>query len=271
MMKIEIDKMLIVYSKKDEVGTCIAKQLIQITDFSSSTVLLGMEYPYSKGMKSALIALDDELVNADYLDKIAAERILFLSRHSSEKNIPAYTVHATGNWSDKALLGGKPHMLSISDPMLMCTLLNAIAKRNTDGTMQVTYEATHHGPLLNTPSTFVEIEKNSFNEERCDVVAHAIIDAFKDSSLCKGKEVAVGIGGMHYSQKFTSVALSGKYAFSHIMPKYYVDEFEMVRYAFERSIPKASTAIIEWKSINSIKRKIILDEIEKIGANYEKV
>jgi len=264
-------KMLIAYSKSDEVGSCIASHLTKIVDFNAKIELINTTFPYSDDIKAALIELNGELVNAEYLDGIGMGTILFLSKHSSAKNVPAYTVHATGNWSGEALLGGKPRALSVSDPMLMCALLHSISKRNKDSAMQVTYEATHHGPLLDTPSVFVEIEKNSFNDERCMLVARSIVDAIKNSSLCKDMPIAIGIGGTHYSARFTSIALSGKYAFSHIMPKYYVDEIAMAKHAIERSVPKASLAVIEWKSINSAKREIILRELEKSGIPYERV
>jgi len=260
----------IVYSELDSVSVGIGNALIGIGEFEKSAAFgkLPDALHFTSGSVGAdMIAVRTPLIEAEYLDRINADVLVFLSRHSSEKGVPSFTVHATGNWSGEAKLGGKPGELSVAAPLYMRAVLYALSTTNNDAAMTVTYEATHHGPLLNTPSLFVEIEKNSYTKERAETVANAVVAAMRN---IESMQVAIGIGGMHYSQKFTALALSGKYAFGHIMSKYYIDNTDMLIKAAERSEPKATKAVIEWKSINSIKRTNVLDALEKAGIQYEK-
>ncbi|MGC8651888.1 MAG: D-aminoacyl-tRNA deacylase [Candidatus Micrarchaeia archaeon] len=262
----------IVYSEADSVSAGIAEELKRIGAFESAEALDALPEALhftSASMRHAhMIAINTPLIEAERLDGISADVLILLSRHSSAKSIPSFTVHTTGNWSSEALLGGKPEELSVAAPLYMRAVLYALNLINSDRSMAVTYEATHHGPLLNTPSLFVEIEKNSYNGERAKVVAEAVASALRGVTELP---VAIGIGGTHYPQKFTELALSGKYAFSHMMPKYYVDNAKMVEKAIERSEPKASIAVIEWKSINTAQRTGVLGALEKAGIPYEKV
>ena len=85
------------------------------------------------------------------------------------------------------------------------------------------------------------------------------------------KKIAVGIGSGHYAAKFTKLALKGEYAFSHMMPKYYGNEFEMLGQAVERSKPKAEVAVIEWKGLKSEARQRILAKLNSLGIDFVRV
>ena len=194
---------------------------------------------------------------------------MFLSMHSSERGIAAFTVHAEGNWGDDARLGGKPKKLSMASPSNMLSMLNAVHKKKDQ--LQATYEATHHGPLLNAPSFFVEVggtKQATDSKELAETLAGAVVDFLTADEAEYGK-VAIGIGGTHYPEKFTRLALDGKYAFAHMMPKYNLHE-DMLQQAIERSDIRAETAVIEWRSLNSEQRTAILHELERIGVDYEK-
>ena len=99
--------------------------------------------------------LETSLIGAEGADKMGAELIIFMSRHSSSSGIPALTVHSMGNWGAEARLGGMPHMLSMSAPSAMLEMLKRFNR--SDMGVDKTYEATHHGPLLSTPSFFAEL------------------------------------------------------------------------------------------------------------------
>jgi len=221
--------------------------------------------------KIHMIGIEGRVIDADFLDKILDSTVIFLSRHSSNKGISAFTVHAEGNWSNDATLGGKPKELSVSSPSNMLNFLSAIKNMNTTD-IGVTYEATHHGPLLNHPSFFVELGGNEdviASKEHALFIAKATVKAL-DTDAAYDK-IAVGIGGMHYPEKFTRLALEGKYAFAHIMSKYHVDCVDMIGNAFERSDRKPEIALIEWKSIKAIDRENILRELNVLGIDYAKV
>jgi D-aminoacyl-tRNA deacylase len=193
-----------------------------------------------------MLKVDCRIINADFIDNLVEGLTVFLSRHSSSKQVPAFTVHPVGNWSDDCSLGGAPKSLGVASPVNMLRVLKSIEGVNSTE-IELTYEATHHGPLLNRPSFFVELGGNDEvigNYEYAGLIAKGIAEAIGSEPLYD--KIAVGIGCMHYPEKFTRLALGGKYAFSHMMSKHYVKEVGMIESAFSRSDIAAEIAVIEW-------------------------
>ncbi len=218
-----------------------------------------------------MIEVSGNLFEADLLDGMVKDDIIFLSRHSSNKGIPAFTVHPEGNWSDEALLGGRPKELSVACPLRMVGLLCSINKLNNTS-LQVTYEATHHGPFLNCPSLFVELggdRDTVANRSYAELLAKSIEKSLYDRA--EYGKVVVGIGGVHYPEKFTRCTLEGKYAFAHIMPKHHAHRVDMLKKAFERSDAEPELAVLEWKGIKAADRETILRELNTLGVDYAKV
>jgi len=257
----------IVYNTKDHVSMGIASALFGVMHFERAPDMMNYKHFFCSSTNAHMLELNTSLLEAEPLDGLNTDLIIFLSKHSSSKGIPAFTVHATGNWSGEATLGGKPKELSTAAPLYMHAVLKALKELNDNESMSVTYEATHHGPLLKTPSMFTEIEEHSYNEHNAVIAASAVAKGLLNAEKLR---VAIGIGGMHYPQKFTSLALSGRYAFSHMMPKYYIDDTDMLSEAVERSLPKADIAVIDWKSTNAAQRDKIINELSKIGIIYER-
>ena len=264
--------MMIVYSKQDVASENTAKSLREAAGFEELDPLNG--YAVHGLGKVKMIEIDTPMVGASFLDDLVeTDLIVFLSKHRSEKGVASFTVHSEGNWAGKADLGGVPGQLSYSSPAWMLSVLGALKRQNADG-MEVVYEATHHGPLLVTPSMFVEVGGNDdviSSPKFAEILANAAREALIDGVGQEFGAVAVGIGGMHYSQKFTRLALEGKYAFAHIMPKYYVAETQMLAQAFERSDIKPEKAVIEWKSINASERDNIVRKLGELGFDYDRV
>ena len=77
---------------------------------------------------------------------------------------------------------------------------------------EVSYECTHHGPSLGVPAMFVELgssEPQWRDTVAAQAVAHAAMAAI--SNFQTPAETAVlGVGGPHYNQKFTAMALAEK-------------------------------------------------------------
>jgi D-aminoacyl-tRNA deacylase len=217
-----------------------------------------------------LVKVGKELINSE-LPANLIEPAIFMSKHVSSKNVASFTVHAEGNWSSKAELGGKPYTLSMSSPIEMLNVLIQMSKLAAPS-MEVTFEATHHGPYTTKRSFFAEVGGNDDvikNPKMAEILAKSII-----SSLDMGnnsKKIAVGIGGNHYSSRFTKMALNDGYAFSHIMSRYYITETDMLDQAFQMSYPKPEIAVIEWKSISSSERLPIINKLESMGIEYERV
>ncbi|MEM3227435.1 MAG: D-aminoacyl-tRNA deacylase [Candidatus Micrarchaeaceae archaeon] len=264
-------KPLIAYSLKDNTSVSIANKLFDIIDFEEIEPQNGMRR--FKSDSAEAIELEGEHIFADFLTNYSADYIVFLSKHFSSKGIASFTTHAEGNWSSVADLGGKPHELSIASPDNMLKLLKQLNKYNHYG-INVTYEATHHGPLLAIPSLFVEVGGNEAaisSENIVEVIANSVADLLLGTAETHYNKVAIGIGSTHYPRKFSLLALEKDYAFSHIMPRYYSSEISMLEQALNRSSIRAEIGVIEWKSINSEERNNIIKELENLGIDYERI
>jgi D-aminoacyl-tRNA deacylase len=185
-----------------------------------------------------------------------------------------------GNWTESADLGGEPKQLSHSDPATMHSVLMAMSK-NKEGIPAI-YEATHHGPLLNTPSFFSEFggsESDIQNSQLGNRMGAYVVEGLKNINDGKHSfnKIAIGIGGGHYSEKFTKIAIEKEYAFSYILPKYVISKddnfssFDRLEQALKRSNIPNDIAVIEWKGLNSISRQIAIKKLENLGIDYEKL
>jgi D-aminoacyl-tRNA deacylase len=260
----------IVYAPMDTVSASIAASLKRMAKFEEAEKLGGMRH-FRNGNVD-LLELNTIHLNADFLDDyVSTDVIIFLSRHGSIKNIPALTVHPEGNWGNDAKLGGKPSELSTSSPLYMARVMNAL-KRNNKSEIPVTYEATHHGPLLKTPSLYAEIggtDEIRNSEDFAALLAKSVFESLDDE--VHYEKVAVGLGGLHYSDRFAKLTFNGKYIFSHIMPRHHVQNVNMIPQAIERSVPKAEIGLIDWKSLKAEERLSITKKLNELGLEYEKI
>jgi len=173
--------------------------------------------------RTRLISINDIHINAEKIDdsfekenNVKINNIIFLSRHKAASGKPSLTVHPIGNWG-KAEYGGKEGEITPTSPKLMTGLLRKIKENQLEG-FDVCFEATHHGPLLDTPTIFLEIGSTE-NEWEDEVPAQALIKSLLEVKYNEGKNV-VGIGGGHYTPRFTEAALTHKVNFGHIIANY---------------------------------------------------
>jgi D-aminoacyl-tRNA deacylase len=264
-------KVCIVYSVLDVASFNIAEALKKEIDFKYVDTLGGNAHFTSD--TADLLELNSGLIYADFIGSLVkTDLAIFLSRHSSAKGVASFTAHAEGNWSDEAKFGGSPKSLGVASPVNMMAMLKAVKKSNTTE-IPVMYEATHHGPLMDTPSFFVEIggdEDAVKSREYANIIADSVVAVLSDGDRDYDK-VAIGIGGSHYPGKFTKAALEGKYAFAHMMPKYQIGNVDMLQKAMERSDSAVEIAVIEWKSIKAADRDIVVGKLEELGLDYERI
>lgn len=215
------------------------------------------------------------------IDIPEADVLCFVSKHSSAAQRGAITTHATGNWGSDALLGGKPRSLSMSAPIEMLSfLLNSSRMQHGSSQIEVTYEATHHGPLLSKSALFVELGGNddvATSDNLHMQMAETILKSMREARLQEYKKVTIGISGTHYPSKFSKLAIEKNYAFSHILPKHHAfsangdENLSVLRKAVEKTPILVDSAVIEWKSFNSASREKIIKALGEIGLDYERI
>jgi D-aminoacyl-tRNA deacylase len=231
-----------------------------------------------EGRKVKLVTLNEESVYAqnlpDFFGKL--ELVLFISRHSSVSGTPTLSVHTPGNLGE-AELGGLTRRVSVSPANAMRAALKAMVQFKDEMQLkyEVSYECTHHGPSLNVPAMFAELGSSpkQWNDlKAAEAVAHAAMKAISKFGESPARAV-LGIGGPHYSDKFTRIALESEIAFGHIIPKYavpYVD-LEILRQCVEKTQEKVEFVVLDWKGIKGEHKSKLVEMLEEIGIPFKKV
>jgi len=266
----------IIYSTKDEAGTNMAEHIVKTHEFE--TVDKG-PIKYAKD-DVRVCAFESSLDEAEQVDLLGFDFAIFLSKHNSEAGVSAFSTHSMGNWTSEAKFGGKGKQLSYAAPVVMLAVLSNMSKIGEP--IGKTYEATHHGPLLKTPSLFAEIGGNrealgnkKYAAEASGATYSAATSALNDE--VDYRKVAIGIGSNHYPEKFSRLAIEKSYAFSHILPKYAImnedgtNNLDVLQQTLERSTHMPEIAVIEWKSLNSAAKEEAIKKLDEIGLDYEKV
>lgn len=168
------------------------------------------------------IHLDEDFVDVRAKDALgeSVDVVVFASRHRAESRIPTLTVHPIGNYSS-ADFGGKAGTLNKSSPQLMTSALRNLSVNAKGLGFNVSFETTHHGPILDSPAFYIEIgsyEELWGREDAAEAIAKSIL-SMKD----EGHPVVLGVGGGHYAPRFTEVALSRKVAMGHMAANYALD------------------------------------------------
>ncbi|MDR0372239.1 MAG: hypothetical protein LBI79_01555 [Nitrososphaerota archaeon] len=273
---------LLVYSILDIAGVNIAQQILKHYAFTKARKIYKKSPLYTariNGCQIALAALQEEAVYAQYIqdDFPDADLVVFLSRHSSQSGKPTLSVHTPGNFG-VAEFGGAPKIISVAPAVAMQTALKTMIYYKESLSLfdyQVCYECTHHGPCLKVPAMFVELGSSpaQWTDTRAaEAVAHSAISAVTAFTVTPSSAV-LGIGGTHYNEKFTTMALAGTASFGHMIPKYAVPDIDaaMIRQCIERTFEKVQLALLDWKGIRSGDKPGLLFALEAVGLPYQKV
>lgn len=145
------------------------------------------------------------------------DAVAVVSKHRAASGQNAFTVHPIGNWLE-AEFGGRAGEVVPAAPRLMTDALRRVAEAARSYGLPATYEATHHGPYLETPTFYIEI--GSDTRRWTDPEAGAILA--RVLTLAKGSEdpIALGVGGGHYMPRMTDLALARRVAFGHLIPSH---------------------------------------------------
>lgn len=213
---------LIVTSSEDPASMNIRARLLERPGWSELGSFEG--HPALGKDDFVMVQVDRIHLEEDHIDQrvatalgLSPDVVIFASRHKAESRIPTLTVHPMGNYST-AEFGGRPSTLSPASPRLMTSALRALAENARGLGFNVSFETTHHGPLLDTPGFYIEIgsyEELWGREDAADAVASSIL-----SVRAEEHPIVVGVGGGHYAPRFTEVALARKVAMGHMAANY---------------------------------------------------
>ena len=272
---------LIAASSKDVASLNIAGQILRHYSFDETTENFQGNPIYIARVNDRnvkLVTLKEELVYAQNVTEFFAglELIVFISRHSSISGTPTLSVHTPGNLSE-AELGGLPRRVSVSPANTMRDALKAMVqfKEEVHLNYEVSYECTHHGPSINVPAMFAELGSSpkQWNDSKAaEVVAHATMKAISKFGKSQAKAV-LGIGGPHYSEKFTRIALENEIAFGHMIPKYAIPciDAEVLRQCVEKTLERVEFAVLDWKGIKGEHKSKTVEMLKEMGLPIQRV
>jgi D-aminoacyl-tRNA deacylase len=268
---------LIVASTKDIASMNIAQQIIERYSFEKLPDTFQNNNMYLKRVANRdvkLVFTNQELIHSQNItEHFKTDLMIFISRHASLSGYPTLSVHVPGNL-DKAELGGLPKRVAICPASAMKEALLELAKNKDENNLpyEVSYECTHHGPSLDAPTMFAELGSSPEqwkDLKAAEAVAHA---AMKAATKDTKHPTVLGVGGPHYNQRFTKIALTTNRAFGHIISKYAAPtvEPEVVKQCIQRTAEHVEAAVFDWKSMKSADRNRIISALNELNVPIEK-
>jgi len=260
---------LIVASRTDQASLNIAQSIIREKSFAKQEATGLWEIYQSNDSEARLVIIGKETIYTQPEDLPAEQGpIIFVSKHRSNTDTPALTIHATGNLTSEALYGGRPEEVSTVEPFRLQAALSTIdrdVKRHGLG-IEVTMEATHHGPtIFQTPVCFVEVGSGPAqwgDPVLGEIVARAAIAATLPAQ--RDSPSAVGFGGTHYPARHTKLNIEGTYHIGHVVSRHAFDRQvsdQVLRNTFKKTLGPCKTALVDWKGLKGEQKRSLLDKL----------
>ena len=258
---------LILTSQDDPASLNIRSNLFSLDGWKKIGMFNG--FPAYKNEDYYMVHIKGPKIYAENVDEdikrklgIDFENIIVASKHKSESKMRSLTVHPIGNWGT-AEYGGKSGCVVTTNPHLMTQALR-IMKKNKIEEYNISFEATHHGPYLSTPTFFIEIgsTEEEWRDDRAgEVIAKTILELEETKY-----PPALGFGGGHYMPRVTDVALEYKISFGHLIPRYAVPNIneKIIKRACEKS-DNCKMAYIHKKGLKGEERSKVRDILEKLN------
>jgi D-aminoacyl-tRNA deacylase len=258
----------LVASNGDEAGLHQREELLRLASWSPDEPFDGRDAWRLRDM--ILLTIPEVHLNRDHLDRDLessyderVDLVVYLSKHRSESGRPSLTVHPIGN-PGAAEFGGQPETLVPSAARWMTAALRRLRQTGRGLPYEVTFEATHHGPYLTSPTFFIEqgsTEREWEDREASRAIARVLIDLRPLDG-----PVAVGIGGGHYMPRHTDLALRKKIAFGHLLATYALEKGGpgVLEQAVERT-EGATLAYLHRKDLPKPKVRDLENRLEALG------
>ena len=260
---------LIVASKTDQASLNIAQNIIREAGLVRQPVSGQWEIYQNIDGQPELVLINKELIYTEPADLPQEARpLVFVSKHRSNIDTPALTVHANGNLTSEALYGGQPEQVAIVEPFRIQAAISTISSEvNRLGLgIEVTMEATHHGPTtFPVPTCFVEVGSGPAewgDHVLGNIVAKAAIRAAHSTQ--HGSPTAVGFGGTHYPAHYTKLNIEGRYHIGHVVSRYSFDRQvsdRVLQDTFKKTVGGCQTGLVDWKGLKGEQRRSLLDKL----------
>ena len=263
---------LIITSAEDVASMNIRDKLLAMTEwrdvgeFEGSPVLSHGNYEM---ILIKEIHLSRELLDRDVEQALGRKYdcMIFASRHKAQSGLRTLTVHALGNYGP-ADFGGQPGKLVPTNPRIMTKALLLLGRYAANLDFSISYETTHHGPYLETPTFFIEIGSgpDAWPEpEPARSIARVLLDLEKET-LTDGDAIGIGFGGGHYAPRHSDVVSRMGISMGHMVPNYAIGHVDgrMLDQILERT-PGATVAYFHKKAVKQPIRGELYAMLEERG------
>ncbi len=164
------------------------------------------------------------------------DEILVLSKHVSASETPALTLHAIGvpgevPHGNRARSGGisgqvVPPSTRFGD--LFRTMKRIAIENKLEDEYDITLETTHHGPLLEKPTLYLEIgsTEDRWLDRRAarvwaETISHCLgLEGQRTQNWDGSGDVMLGLGGGHYAPRHKSIISQTEVWVGHLLANY---------------------------------------------------
>lgn len=258
---------VLVASEADEASRAQRDALLELASWSEDARFEGL--PTWRRGDLWLVTIAEHHLYRDRLDETIAghlggppEFLVYLSKHRSESGTPSLTVHPIGNLGS-ADFGGVARTLVPAAARAMTAALRALRREAAGLRYNVTFEATHHGPYLATPTFYIEqgsTEREWADREAARAIARTLLDLKPVDA-----RIAIGVGGGHYVPRHTDVALERRVAFGHLLPAYALPSVDEAMLAQAVDASRATLAYVHRKSVSKPDARRLEERLEALG------
>ena len=301
---------LLLASKSDTASMTLFDAIMRLKGWSEVFTRTYGDYYIHECGSVYLLLIEKIHIRADGIDSIfkkntgfSIDDVLILSRHVSRSNTPAMTLHAIGipgvlPYGEQGNSGGENGLLVppskyFASLFRRMNLLAREKKLNLD--FDLTLETTHHGPILTTPTLYIEIgstENEWSREDVADCWAEVISDVLvmfggRSTYYNPDSDVMIGFGGGHYAPRHKAVILNSDINIGHIIANYSLlfdqkDDSVFPSGPWSKCIQSAvdSTRIsfpqnkifahLDRKSFKGWERSAILQRLEELGVEVRR-
>ena len=233
---------LLVVSESDIGSTVQGRALLARGGWDEDTAVDGGRVWRHRSNRVDLWWRNQPHLYSDYLDKQyemetsrSLSEVLFLSRHVAASGRPSLTLHAIGipgasPHGEVAEYGGRNGMTVPPSPRFASLFRRLDQIANRTGIIEefeITLETTHHGPILDTPTLFIEIgstEEHWGRQDAAEVWADVLAEEFgfeEELEVRGAKEIAfIGLGGGHYAPRHQAILRGTSAHCGHLLASY---------------------------------------------------
>lgn len=238
---------LILCSESDDASVNLRDSLLRSSEWAQEEIFSHGSVVKHLICDVHILSIKKIHIHADSIDTVhenetscKINEILVLSRHVSSTDTPAITLHAIGlpgiypSGMPGKSGGINGHLVPPSPRFasLYREMLKEAREKKLDEYFDLTIEATHHGPVVNTPTLYIEIgstESDWSREDALKVWASVLCKVLgltgnTPMGNWKGEgDVMIGLGGGHYAPRHKAVVEKGNIWLGHVLAGYSLD------------------------------------------------